>query len=129
MTLGNVVLGTNARPQIDNEAEDVEGEDEGDSPFEASCDVAVMGPGGADEDDGKNDFDEDEGEFDPEAESEDSVFAVVDTETLVLSAEENGGDDVAADENEEANIVGRRMSVGVEDGEADETCGCGNGEE
>lgn len=41
VTLWHVFLGAHARPQIDDETEDVEGEDEGDGPFEDRSDVAV----------------------------------------------------------------------------------------
>lgn len=89
VTLRNVFLGSDTRPQIHDEAEDVKGVDECDEPFEDGCDVLVFGEGCADEDDGKDGFDEDECEFDPEADGEDSMVAVVNAQSLVFCAEED----------------------------------------
>ena len=54
--------------------------------------VLVLGDA---ESDGEGDFDEDEGELDPERAAEGAVFAVVDPKTLVFGADEDGGDDIA----------------------------------
>lgn len=113
VTLRNVLLCTDTRVQIDHEAENVESEDKRDGPFEAGCDIFVGGEGGADEDDSEDQLDEDECKLEPEAEGEDSVVSVVDTESLIFCAQEDCRDNVAADEDEEADIVGRGMTVGV----------------
>jgi len=51
------------------------------------------------------------------------MLAVVDTEPLVLSANEDGGDDVANDEDCEEDVVERAVVDVVEDGEQDQA-GC-----
>ncbi len=66
--------------EVDEEREDVKGEDEGDRPLEAGGDVFSFFEVGDAEDDGEDDFDEDKDEFDPEGESENAVL----TEILVL---------------------------------------------
>jgi hypothetical protein len=43
----------------------------------------------------KSNFDEDEGQLDPERGAQDAVLAEVDTQTLVFSASEDGRDDVS----------------------------------
>ncbi len=50
-------------------------------------------------------------------------------ETLVLGADENGGEDVAGDEEEEETVVEVGVVEGIEDGEEDEAGGAGYGEE
>lgn len=65
----------------------------------------------------QNEFEEDEEEFDPEGEGEDAMMAVMDAETLVFGTQEDGADDVAADEEEEEQIVQTFVAVGVEDAE------------
>lgn len=105
--------------EIDEESENVEGEDEGDEPLEHGGDVLLDGEGREGEDDGEDDFDDDEGEFGPEGEAQDAVLAEVDAEALVLGADEDGGDDVAGDEEEEEAVVEVRVVQGVEDREED----------
>lgn len=51
----------------------------------------------AGEDDGEDHLDEDESEFDPETQGQDAVLSVVDSQSLVFGAQEDGGDDVPAD--------------------------------
>jgi len=48
------------------------------------------------ESDDQCDFDEDESELDPETYSKDAVFAVMDTQALILGADEDCRDDVAS---------------------------------
>jgi hypothetical protein len=94
-SLRDVVLRPYAGEQVDEEGKDVEGEDEGDEPLEDGGSVAVAGRVADAETDGHSDFDQDEGELDPEGDAEHAVVAVVDPEALVLCADEDGGDDVA----------------------------------
>lgn len=47
----------------------------------------------------------------------------MDAEALVLCADEDGADDVADDEDDEAVVVDARVAVGVEDGQEDEANG------
>lgn len=64
------------RQQIDKERHNVEGEDERNSPFEDCSGVVCFFPGAGGECDGEGDFDEDEGELDPEGGAEDEVLSV-----------------------------------------------------
>lgn len=89
-TLWHVMFRSHGRKQIDDEREDVEGEDEGNDPFEDGGDVAVRGEGGRHEDNGKCDLDQDEGQFDPEGDAQDAVVTVVDTQALVFCADKDG---------------------------------------
>lgn len=121
--LGLVVLAADAGQQIEQEAEDVEGEDQGDDPLEDGGDVALVRPRGADEDSGERDLDQDERQLDPEADAQDAVLAVVDPQALVLGAEKHSGQDEACDEEQEEPVVQVRVVVRVEDGEQDQACG------
>ena len=102
--------------QVDEEGEDVKGEDEGDDPLEDGGDVLVYAERGGGEDDGEGGLDEDEGELEPEGEAQDAVLAEVDAQALVLGADEDGADDVAAHEEEEESAVQILVVDGVEDG-------------
>lgn len=53
--------------------------------------------------DRKGELDEDKAELNPERQTQDAVLAVVDTQTLIFSADENGGNDVSS--------TGTRVSV------------------
>ena len=83
------------RQEIDDEAPDVEDVNERDDPLEDGADVVVFVELRDGEDDGERDLDQDEGEFEPEGDAEDAVFAVVDPEALVFGADEDGADYVA----------------------------------
>lgn len=65
----------------------------------------VVAPVGGDEDDGEDEFHDDEGEFHPEGDAEDSVLAVVETQLLVFPADEDGGNDVSSNEEKEEDVV------------------------
>lgn len=125
--LGLVVPAAHAGEQVEQEAEDVEGEDQGDDPFEDGGDVAVVRPRGADEDAGQHHLDQDEGQFDPEADAQDAVLPVVDAQPLVLGADEHRRQDEAADEEKQEPVVQVLVSVRVEDREQDQPCGPGDG--
>lgn len=88
-----------------------------------------MGKGCGNEDDGESKFDEDEGEFDPKGDAEDAMLSIVNAEALILGAEEDGGEDETADEDEEEAIMESVMSICVKDGEEDEACGASDGED
>lgn len=64
------------RPQVEDEGEDVEGEDEGDDPFEDGGDVVLLLPGAGGEGDGEAELGEDEEELDPEGDAEHAMFDV-----------------------------------------------------
>lgn len=85
--------------------------------------------GERDEANGQNDFDEDKGEFDPEGDGENAVLAlIVSAESLVLSADEDGADDVSDDEKTEAEIVDSWEVVGILHTQQDESCSSDKGE-
>jgi hypothetical protein len=70
-------LGADGGDEVDEEGEDVAGEDEGDGPLQHGGGVvAVLEVGGA-EGDGEGDFEEDEGELDAEGDAEDAVLAEI----------------------------------------------------
>ena len=117
------------RQQIDKERQHVKGKDERDDPFENGRDVLAAREGGADEDGGKANLDEDESELEPEGEAQDAVLAEMHAEALVLGADEDGADDVAGHEEEEEAVVQAGVVQRVEDGEQDEAAGSGDGED
>lgn len=57
------------------------------------------------------------------------MLAVVDAKALILCADEDGGDDVASDEDAEHGIVDVGILDGVKDGEEDESEGADDGED
>lgn len=103
--VGVLLRAPSGRQQIDEEGEDVKGEDEGDDPLEDGRDVLFAVKGGGGEDDGEDDLDDDEGQLQPEGEAQDAVLAEVHAEALVLGADEDGADDVAGDEEEEEAVM------------------------
>ena len=117
------------RQQIDKERQYVKGKDERDDPLEHRRDVLATREGGADEDGGKGNLDEDESELEPEGEAQDAVLAEMHAEALVLGADEDGADDVAGHEEEEEAVVQAGVVERVEDGEQDEAAGSGDGED
>lgn len=80
------LAGAHGRVQVDEEGEDVHGEDEGDEPLEDGGRVEVVREVAGDEGDGEDDFDDNEGELNEEGEAEDAVFAVVWRGRRVLAA-------------------------------------------
>lgn len=57
------------------------------------------------------------------------MLAEVTAKALVFGADENGGDDVAGDEEEKEAIMESGMADGVEDGQKDQAGSSKNGEE
>lgn len=70
------IAGAHGWVQINEEGEDVEGEDKGDNPFEDGSGVAGSEAGCDGEGDGQGELDEHEGEFYPEGDAEDAVVSV-----------------------------------------------------
>ena len=90
------MTGLGGGEEINDKTPDVEDVNKGDGPLEDGgglVDLLVVEDA---EGDDESDLDEDEGEFDPEAQCEDALAAVVDAEALVFGADEDGGDDVGA---------------------------------
>lgn len=91
--LGDMVFSPDTGEQIQQEADDVTGEDESDDPlqYRSRIPVALVGHGA--KHDGQPDLHQDEGEFDPEGDSQDALVAVVDPQSLVRGTDEDGGED------------------------------------
>ena len=117
------------RQQIHKERQHVKRKDERDDPLEDRSDVLAAGEGGADEDRGEGNLDENEDELEPEGEAQDAVLAEVHAEALVFGADEDSADDVAGHEEEEEAVVQAGVVERVEDGEEDEAAGSGDGED
>lgn len=129
VALWNVMLCLHAGPKIEHKTEDVEGEDKGHDPLENRGGIPVVGPGCAYKDDSEDDLSEDESELDPEADSQDSVMTIMNAEPLIFGAEEDGGNDVADDENEQTAIVDGVVAIRVENRQNDQTGGSGDGKD
>lgn len=112
--LAGVVPPARGRDEIDEEGEDVEGEDEGYDPFEDGGDVVDGFEIGGDEDDGEDDFNQDEEELDPEGNAEVAVLAEMNSQPLILSTGKDGRDDIARDEQEQENIMKLRIAQRIE---------------
>lgn len=79
LQIGNLLMIPTRWQKVDKEGEDIEGEDEGNDPFEYRRDILVaFGEGGANEDGGEEDFNDDEEEFHPEGGTQDAVLTKVD---------------------------------------------------
>ena len=89
---------SDTRCQINQETEDEGCEDEGDDPLYHCCDILMIAEGRAGENDGEYDLNNYEAEFHPETDAQDAMISVVNTQTLVLSAQENRSKDIAGDE-------------------------------
>lgn len=109
--------------EVDKEAKHVETVDEGDCPLEASRDVPDMLLGADAEGDAEADLKDDEGELDPERVAQNRVLAVMDSEALVLPADEDGGDDVSNDEDGEKDVMKPVVVLAVKNGKQDQA-GC-----
>jgi hypothetical protein len=91
-----LVAGAGHGQEVDDEAPDVEDVAERDDPLEDGGFVDLAAAFKHTESNGKTALQEDEPELDPEADGEDAVFSPVNTETLVLGANEYRRDNVAA---------------------------------
>lgn len=65
----------------------------------------------------QKELDEDECELQPERRSQHAVLAMFDSQTLVFPTDEDGGDEVARNEEQEKDVVQLGVSARVEDGE------------
>lgn len=72
-----VILCADGGQQVNDKGKNVEGEDEGNDPFENGGHVCVVAPVGRHEDDGEDELDDDKCDLDPERDAEDLVMAVV----------------------------------------------------
>jgi hypothetical protein len=104
--------------EVHVEAEDVEAVEECYDPLKHSRNVPDMHLGAHAERDAHADFDNDEGELDPEGNAQDGVLAIVDSQY-----------DVAEDEDTEENVVELGMPPGVKDAKKDQAGGANDGGE
>jgi len=123
-----VALGHPGWPQVDDEGQDVEGEDEGNYPLEVGGDALLVSEGEDAKGDDEGDLDEDESELQPERGSEDAVLAVFDSETLILPADEDGTDQVPSNEEDQEDVVQLGMAPGIKDAQADQAHSSYDGE-
>lgn len=124
-----VVLGVNSRVQVHIEREDVKAEDHRDDPFKDGRRVIFLVVTKHDERNSQADGDDNEGQLDPEGDGEYAVLGVVHAEALVLCADEDGGEEVADDEEPQEDVVHARVAGCVEDAQADEADGADQGPE
>lgn len=115
-----MVLGANGGQKVDEEAEHVPRVHERNNPFEYRGDVPFVVLLGDTEDDAKADLGDNESEFNPEGNTQDGVLAVVNTQALVLPADEDSADDVPNNEDSQTDVMHPVVVVVVEDGQEDE---------
>lgn len=124
--LRRMMRAPDAGQQIEQEREDVEGENQRDNPFQHGGGILMTREGRACECDGQDHLDEDEGEFGPEADAQDPVGSVMDAQALVLGAQEDGGQDISGNEKQKKAVVQVRVAICVEDGQEDKARGAGD---
>ena len=88
------ILRLHRRNEIDGKTPHVKGVHERNDPFHHRSGVVVLEITQHSERNGESEFNKNESEFDPEGASQDPVLAVVDSEALVLGADEDRRDDV-----------------------------------
>lgn len=124
-TITATVLCVHSRIKVDVEREHVERKDECDDPFQDSGDVlagtTILGQHS--KRDRKRNGNEDEGELDPEGNSQDPVLWVSHAQSLVLPADKDCAEQVADDEEAEEQIVQRRVPRRVENAKQDQADG------
>lgn len=86
-----------------------------------------MCPAADSEDDAEGEFDEDEDELDPKGDAKHFVFAMFDSETLVLPADKDGRQHVACNEEKQEYVVQALMLASLKDGQANQANGANEG--
>tara|TARA_R110002060_G_scaffold20312_9_gene27654 strand:+ start:956 stop:1246 length:291 start_codon:yes stop_codon:yes gene_type:complete len=81
--------------EIDRVTPDIECVYEGDDPFAYSSRVVSLSVAQDPKCDCQAQFHKYEGELDPKGDAKDAMLAIMDSETLILPANEDGGDDVS----------------------------------
>jgi len=89
------MLRLDSRDEIDRETPNIESIDQRNYPLANCSRIVVLLVRKNAERDSETEFNEDEHEFDPERDSEDAVLTIVDSESLILPADENCRDNVA----------------------------------
>ena len=105
--------------QIHKEREHIKCKYQRNHPLEHSRDILLAVEGSGGESDSKDDFGDDESKLHPEGKAQDGVLTEVNSQALVLGADEDGADNVTGYEEEEEAVVEVRVVQGVEDGEED----------
>ncbi|KXT18194.1 hypothetical protein AC579_7698 [Pseudocercospora musae] len=113
-----LVLGLRCREEIDHETPLIEDVDERDDPFNDRGAIVVALVSQHTKRDRETKFNEDEGKLDPERVRKDSLVSVMDSQSLVLCADEDG--------RYYHRIVHVRIPSGIKDGEKNETCSTDN---
>lgn len=123
------VLGVDGGPEIDDEGQDVKGKDESDNPLEDGGGILLVSGGEGTKQDDENELGGEEGELEPEGDSEKRVLAVLDSEALVFPTGADGRGQIAADEDDEESVMLDVMHPSVKDGEEDKTAAAETGED
>ena len=111
------------RQQIQNETQNIEGEDISDGPFNTSRGVLMGSKHRTRERNRQQYFNTNEDKLDPETYAQNAVIAVVDSQTLVFGTDEDRREDIACNEEEEHAVVETVMMVCIFDRKSDESCG------
>lgn len=114
-----MVLRSDTRQKIQQETEYVESKGESNDPFKNRGDIGVVIEIGDHEYNGKAYLNNDEYELHPERDTDDAVVSIMDSQTLVLGADEDGADDVAANKKKKEPVVKMWVVVGVENAQQD----------
>lgn len=94
-----VVLGADSGDEVDGETPHVEREYQRDGPFDHGRRVIALAVTQHAKRDTEAELNDDEEQLDNERDSQDAEVLVVHPETVVLPADEDGGDDIASTEN------------------------------
>ena len=70
-----------------------------------------------------------EDQFDPKREPQDAMLSIMNSQALVLGADEDGANDISGNEEQEEAVVQIGMVQGVEDGQQDQTGRAGDSEQ
>lgn len=108
--------GPNGWQEIDGECSDEDGKEESNNPFEDGSSVVHPLPLSDAESNSKANENKDPGKLNPERGSKNPVLALVNTKTLVLGAYEDGGEQVADNEDRQESLMHPWMPQCVEDG-------------
>jgi hypothetical protein len=122
-----VALASNCREEIYKEAENIAAVNEGNTPLETRRHIPHVLLRTHAKRNNHAHLEYDECQLDPETVAQNAVFAVPYTQTLVLPANKDGTNDVAADKDAEEDVVQLVVALAVENGEEDQARGAGDG--
>lgn len=110
------------RQKVDDKTPHIDDIDQCDDPLDDGAGIVLLLELCDSKSDRKTNFNEYEGELDPKARAQDAVFAEMDTEALVLGADEDGTDNIANNKDTKHGVVKSWVVSCVEDAEEDEAC-------